>query len=353
MAASVPARADTGTYRISNYIVILEPQNDGQVKITYEQQWNVLSGDIAWVTVGLPNSSFKIESHSGAASKVASAGDITGVRVDLDTDYQPGQTFNIKFIILQNNLLERLTSEKKWRINFTPGWYDRAQIDHLQIKMVSPVGYETYSSVRPAPVSTADNVISWERYSLSPGGKYNILVESTDGSFLTAPAPTSSPSKSGGISISFIITVIIILATGGLIYYAIRRNRKARDNEFKKRVEAVQQEMDEDEKKKEEVEEGFEKYVEKTGLEPDEQGRYYDRGYGDYITPAIWAAIISSNYSSRNNPQPRSSSSCACACVSCACACACACAGGGAAGCARKSLHHCKSCQGIDSLSKE
>lgn len=350
----IPVQADTGTYRIPNYIITLEPQNDGQIKMTYEQQWNVLSGDIPWVTVGLPNSSFKIESYSGAAAKVTSAGDITGVRVDLDKDYRAGQTFNIKFTVLQNNLLERLTSEKKWRINFTPGWYDRAQIDHLQINLISPVGYETYSTVSPLPASTANNIITWERNNISPGGKFNIRVESTDGSFLTAAAPTAASGKTSGISAGFIITIVIILAIGGLIFYAIRQNRKARDNEFKKRVESIQQEMDENKKKKEEVEEGFEKYVEKKGLQPDEQGRYYDRGYGNYITPAIWAAIIASQYSNRNSGNvPPSHSSCACACVSCACACACACAGGGAAGCSRKSLHSCKICRRIDSFPKE
>lgn len=351
LAIAAPAAADTGTYRIANYIVTLEPQNDGQVRITFEQQWNVLSGHIPWIEVGLPNSNFSIEGYSEAAARVTSASDITGVRVDLDKDYQPGQTFNIKFTVLQNNLLERLTADKKWRINYTPGWYDRAQTDHLQINLISPVDYQTYSSVNPTPTSENNNVISWERSNIAPGGKLNISVESTDGSFLTAAAPTSQSASgsSGGISITFIIVLIIILVIGGLIYLAIRQNRIARDAEAKKRVESIQQEMDEDTKKKEEVEEGFEKYVEKKGIQPDAQGRYYDRGYGDYITPAIWAAIIASQYANRNNQYPGnvpppSKPSCACACVSCACACACACAGGGAAGCSKKSLHSCPAC---------
>jgi len=98
----------------------------------------------------------------------------------------------------------------------------------------------------------------------------------------------------------------------------------------------------------EEVEKGFEKYVEKKKIQPDAQGRYYDRGYGDYITPAIWAAIISNQINRTQASQPRTNvrPGCvsSCACVSCACACACACAGGGAAGCSRKSLHECRAC---------
>ena len=39
LAAAIPVKvsADTGTYQISNYIVTLEPQSDGQVKMTFEQ----------------------------------------------------------------------------------------------------------------------------------------------------------------------------------------------------------------------------------------------------------------------------------------------------------------------------
>jgi hypothetical protein len=347
LTMAVPASADTGTYRISNYLVTLEPQSDGQVRITYEQQWQVLSGDIPWVTVGLPNSNFIVENFGGVAIKVTPASGLTGVRVDLDKDYQPGQTFNIKFTVMQNNLLERLTSDQKWRINFTPGWYDRAPIDHLKISLNSPVDYQTYSLVSPMPTLVNNNIINWERSGISPGGKLNIVVESTDGSFLTATAPASN-SKSGGISLAFIITIVIILVVGGLIFLAIRQNRRARDAEVKKRVSSLEQEMAEDNKKKAEIEEGFEKYVEKKGIQADAEGRYYDRSYGNYITPAIWAAVIASQYGNRNNqPTGNVPPSCACACVSCACACACACAGGGAAGCSRKSLHECQDCDDL------
>ena len=55
---AAPALADTGTYRITDYTVQLEPQNDGTVRITITQDWIVNSGSIPWVTIGLPNSHF-------------------------------------------------------------------------------------------------------------------------------------------------------------------------------------------------------------------------------------------------------------------------------------------------------
>jgi hypothetical protein len=348
LLAAIPAYADTGTYRISDYIITLEPQSDGQVRITIEQQWQVLSGSIPWVTVGLPNEKFSIEDSSSAASEVSAENDggFTGVRIDLDKDYQPGQSFKIEFTVLQSNLLERLTEDKKWRISYTPGWYDRAAIDHLQINLVSPVDYQTYPSVSPMPSSVDDNVITWERLNLSPGVRFSITVESTDGSFLLESVPVGS-SQGNGLGTSFYVIIAVILVVGFLVFWGIRKYRQAQDARKIERVRSIEEEMAGDKKKREEIEQGFEKYVEEKDIQPDAQGRFYDRSYGDYITPAIWAGIIASQFNQGQTDQPRSGfgTGCvSCACVSCACACACACAGGGAAGCSRKSLHECPKC---------
>jgi membrane protein implicated in regulation of membrane protease activity len=354
LAAVVPAAADTGTYEIPDYTVTLEPQNNGDVKITYEQTWKVLSGDIPWITVGLANEQYSILDHSGNAAKVSpdNGGGFTGVRIDLDRDYQPGQTFNVKFAVMQSNILERLTDQKEWRIDFTPGWYDQAKIDHMAITLISPVVPESYTQLSPTPSTINGSVITWSAANLSPGARFNVVMMSTDGSFLTAPAPVSSSTSTswgtGFWSPTIFIIIGVILFVGLIVWWGIRQNRKARDEELKKRVEAYEKEMAEDPKKKAEFEQGFEEYVDKKGIKADAEGRYYDRSYGNYITPAVWAAIV---YTQMNRDQGQGAPppsghhpSCACACVSCACACACACAGGGAAGCARKTLHECKEC---------
>jgi hypothetical protein len=347
LLAVASVSADTGTYKINNYIVTLEPQNDGRVLITVEQQWEVLSGSIPWVTVGLPNNKFEIRDFSGDVSRVSngSSGGFYGVRVDLDEDYQPGQTFNLKFTVLQGNLLERLTDENKWRINYTPGWYDRAAIGHLQVNLISPVSYQTYITSNPMPAVNG-NVVTWERTNVNPGGRLDIKVESADGSFLTAEEPKTSSGK--GLGTGFYVVIGIIVVIGLLIVSKIRQTRKQRDEDIRRRATAIEQEMSKDPLKKQAVEEDFKEYVEKKKLQPDAQGRYYDSGYGGYMTPWIWAAVISSQHRPAS-PSPSSHThtrpSCvACACVSCACACACACAGGGAAGCSRKTLHECRDC---------
>jgi hypothetical protein len=347
-ASGIPASADTGTYKIDNYTATLEPQSNGQVRITIEQTWEVLSGDIPWVTVGLPNGNYSIENYDLNASKISAAnsGGFYGVRIDLDKDYKAGQTFNIRFSVMQSKLLERLTAEKKWRIIYTPGWYDRAQIGLLLIKLAAPVDSAAYSFVSPVPDSSDKNIITWERSNVNPGEKFTVRAECTDGNFLTASTPIQPNNPFNG-TFYFIVTFLVVV--GGLIFFAVSQNRKARDAALKKQVADIEKEMATDKKSKQKIEEGFDKYVEKKNLQPDEQGRYYDKSYGNYITPAIWAAIIM-NQNSQTDRQnsgtyiPLSHPSCACACVSCACACACACAGGGAAGCSRKSLHECRVC---------
>jgi hypothetical protein len=141
--------------------------------------------------------------------------------------------------------------------------------------------------------------------------------------------------------------IVFIIFMAGFVALIVWAALRAQRNKAKL-IAKTAEEMEADPQKKETYEKGFEKYVDEKGLTPDNQGRYYDRSYGNYITPVIWAAILN-NRNSNNRWPPTTGysgghSSCACACVSCACACACACAGGGAAGCAKKGLHECPDC---------
>ncbi len=345
LLAATPVFADTGTYKINNYVVTMEPQNDGRVLITVEQQWQVLSGDIPWVTVGLPNQNFEVKDFNGDVSKVSAdnGGGFYGVRVDLNNDFQPGQTFNIKFTVLQGHILQRNTQQGTWSVQYTPGWYDQAPVAHLQVNFISPVSYQTYNSISPTPAVNG-NILTWERNNINPGGRVDISVESTDGSFLTA----NEPKTGGGLSTTFWVVIGIIVVVGLLIFWRVSAGKKEREAYIRSKATAIEAEAEKDPTKKQAIAEDFKDYIDKKKLQPDAQGRYYDPAYGNYMTPWIWAAIISNQNRSMMTPP---SSSCvsrpscvSCACVSCACACACACAGGGAAGCSRKTLHQCRTC---------
>jgi hypothetical protein len=349
LLAAVPAYADTGTYKINEYIVTLEPRNDGRVLITVAQQWEVLSGSIPWVTVGLPNRYFEIQS-SGAAVRSASdgsGGGFYGVRLDLDKDYQPGQIFNVTFTVLQSHILERLTDQNMWRIDFQPGWYDSASIGYLEVRIISPVDYGSYSNVNPPPV-VKGNIITWAKTNMSPGQRLDIKVESVDGSFLTATEPAVSSGFKLGTG--FWVFVIILVLVGLMIVWRISAGRKEREAYIRSKATAIEDEMAKNPDKKKEIEDKFKEHLANDNLQADAQGRYYDRGFGGYVSPAIWWAILASpnrsffgtpNSGNTTPPVHHTNPGCvhSCACVSCACACACACAGGGAAGCSRKTLH--------------
>jgi hypothetical protein len=352
--AASPALADTGTYRITDYTVKLEPQSNGTVRMTFSQDWVVNSGNIPWITVGLPNTHFNIESENGAVKTIRAenSGGFTGVRIDLDKTYVPGQTFNIQFTVLQGNLLERLPEQNQWRIAYTPGWYDNAYIDHMQINLVSPVDINSYTSITPMPTATAGNIMSWEKTNLRPGTHTTILVQSPDGSFLTQPStniggsaiPGGSSPSAAGLSMTMIIMLVMVGIFVMVIIWASIRAKQKRDEANTILIQDTEKELAADPAKKATAEKGFENYVEKQGIIPDAEGRYFDRGYGNYITPAIWTAVITRN-ANRPNPPSFGGGHSSCACVSCACACACACAGGGAAGCTKKGLHRCEECE--------
>jgi hypothetical protein len=62
--------ADTGTYIIEKQTTDLTVQTDRNVVIEYYMKWKVTGGNIPWVTLGLPNSDYQIESYGGNAQEV-------------------------------------------------------------------------------------------------------------------------------------------------------------------------------------------------------------------------------------------------------------------------------------------
>jgi len=348
----VPAYADTGTYEILNYTVELTPSSDGSVNMTYYQEWLCTGGHIPWVTVGTANSNFDIISYGDNAESARkdSSGGWYGVYLTLDEDYASGETFAVSFSIIQRNLLERLTDEGQWRIDFTPGWYDNCVTDNLTITLNSPVPVGSYNFT-PQPAQVIGNIVAWQT-SLDRGDRLNVRMESYDGTFL-------EPAEPSGPGFNWAWVLIPVLLVGLLLVMVARSRRRERpstseeyifdekgnlDNKLKE----AKEKWDKDKKGSEfsdKEQARFDEFVAKKKLEPDINGNYYYNG--NFINP--WILFWALNSLSYRRPiidvfttggaGSRGGSSCvthSCACVACACACACACAGGGAAGCAKK-----------------
>lgn len=287
---AVPSHAgDTGTYNIDEYRVQLEPRSDGTVLINYYLKWSVTGGHIPWITVGLPNDNFTIEKSGNAVAKIKSANESgwSGVRIDLDRDYKPGESFEVSFEIIQNKLFS--ADDKNYKLEFTPGWYDNAFTDKLTVSIHF---FAKIKSIKadPAPKSISDEVMTWERTKMGKGEQFDVSISFPKKSLKTPlPEDNMKDDDYTWVIILVIVVIIIIIVVIGAA---------------------------------------------------SEAGSGYSGG-------GIFSGGGSSSSSSRGSGGGGGfggrSSGCDCACVSCACACACA--GGGGAGCSRKNKHSCPICK--------
>ncbi len=302
LPATKALAGDTGTYEILDYRVNLTPRADGTVDIDYYQKWAVTGGHIPWITVGLPNSDYEIKKSSGNAASIkpANSGGWSGVRLDLDRDYQPDETFEVNFSIVQTKLF--WADEEKYYLAYTPGWYDQAPVHNLDVTVRFFAKLESVTA-EPEPSKNGDETLSWQT-SLGKGQKFSFEISFPKAVF-EQPISEENLKDTGGVGwliilIIFILLVVVIifLAASGVFGGG-----------------------------------GF-------GGGDDDDGYsggsiFYGGGSGGGSGGGGRSAGGGGGFGGRT-------SSCACACVSCACACACA--GGGGAGCDRKAKHLCPVC---------
>lgn len=291
--SGVAKAGDTGTYRILDYQVSLTPRSDGIVEIDYYQKWEVTGGHIPWITVGLPNDNFNIVSYNHAAEEVKAANESgwSGMRLELGKDYQPGEIFEVSVKIQQNNLF--YADEENYKMDFTPGWYDRAFTDRLIVSIKFFAKIETVKT-ESVPSRLEDEKMVWEKNGLGKGERFSVSVAFPKKLF---PAELSKDNlKKDGASGKVVVVIVVVFI---IVIVAVL-------------------------------------------LVLSSSGGYGGGGYsggGVYYGGSGGSGSRSGGVSGSGGFGGRSSS-CACACVSCACACACA--GGGGAGCDRKLKHNCQ-----------
>jgi uncharacterized membrane protein YgcG len=308
--------ADTGTYRILDYKVTLTPHSSGEVDIDYYQKWLVTGGHIPWITVGVPNADFTImrEKCKGAIAEIRSAneGSWRGIRLDLDKDYRPDETFEIWFSISQRGLF--YANDTDYRLDFTPGWYDRAAIDNLTIEIIS---FAALNQVKasPEPLSKEGQKIAWGRKDLRRGERFTAGI-----SFprtlvaMTNVRKRSQRDNSGLMLLLAILSLVTVIAV-------IRKFHRLKSKESSRYSGGV--------------------YSHGGAF----GGRRWLGGWG------LSGGRGHSRLSGGGGGFGGAGFSCACACAGCACACACA--GGGGAGCSRKIDHICPLCSTKNEKSME
>jgi len=214
--------ADTGTYRIIDYSVTLDPKPNGEVVMDYSQTWLVTGGYIPWVTVGLANANYQIIGWGGAAKTVSNGNDGSwiGARVDLNKNYMPNEKFTYNFTIVQRNLISQRSNG--YSIVFTPGWYDRSTIDKLSLKVISPIDLLNVTT-DPKPSETVGRTLVFSKNNLGMGERYKISVNFPKNASFKIPA--QAPSSGWDFLVPLIFVVIFlgfIFAISYAKYYSSR-----------------------------------------------------------------------------------------------------------------------------------
>jgi len=304
---------DTGTYQIQSYNVVLTPHYNGDIDISYSQKWLVTGGNIPWVTVGTPNSNYEIKDFGGAATQVEAdnGGGWDGVKIVLDKDYQPQETFQFNFTIVQHGLFEKL-DDGGYRLGFTPGWYDNAFTDALTVRVVSPAKIEELK-IDPLADSTNGQDILWQR-KLGRGEKFPVTVDFPNGTYNQTAMEQST---GGGGGIGFIVFIFVLAVVVFLIFIGGSDSSSSSGSSYSGSLESRRRRHGSDD-------DGYTHPVILVGGSPGSGG--------------------GSDHSSGGGGGMGGRSS-SCVVSSCVCACACACAGGGGAGCTPKNRHSCAKCR--------
>jgi Zn-finger nucleic acid-binding protein len=165
------ARADTGTYTISSQTVDLWVQTDGDVIIQYEIEMLVHSGNIPWVTVGLPTANFEVRSFGGNAASVQpqNSDSWSGVYVPLDRTYYADEQLRFSFEVLQKEFIYRYNDQQA-SLLFTPCWWDNAVVDQMNVTIHLPPEIQSVTTTSP-PTVFANSSIIWSWRDIPAGEK--------------------------------------------------------------------------------------------------------------------------------------------------------------------------------------
>jgi Zn-finger nucleic acid-binding protein len=223
--------ADTGTYTLTSQNVDLTVQTDGNVIIHYEIGMVVHSGNIPWVTVGLPSSNFEVRSSDGNAASVRpqNSGSWSGVYITLDKTYYANERFWFSFEVLQKDFIYKYNDQQA-SLLFTPCWWDNAVIENMNVTIHVPPEIQSVTTTSQ-PTVFSNSSILWEWKDIPAGEKKSAGV-------LMPLSVFSHVGPEPGFSFDFlsldscVLGVFVVLIGGGIliVFLALRsRSRLAYD----------------------------------------------------------------------------------------------------------------------------
>ncbi|MDD4849786.1 MAG: hypothetical protein PHO10_03700 [Gemmiger sp.] len=176
---ALPAAADAGDYdEIENYVITVEPQQDGSADITYAVDWSVIGGSgsdyLSWVKIGLPNSHAEnleiLTPDTVAQIDYLEDGGSYARLVFQKRYYAPAvaakkgaeSKVHFSFKVHQSHLFS-LNEDNTASFEFTPGWFDDLCVTHMQIR------WKNYEGFVADNTATDGEYLTWDFGPLAHG----------------------------------------------------------------------------------------------------------------------------------------------------------------------------------------
>ena len=219
--------ADTGTYTVTSQNVDLTVQTDGDVIIHYEIGMLVHSGNIPWVTVGLPTSNFEVSSSGGNAASVVPQNNAgwSGVYVALDKTYYAGERFMFSFEVLQKEFIYKYNDQQA-SLLFTPCWWDNAVVQQMNVTIHLPPEIHDVTTTSE-PTSFLNSSVVWKWTDVPAGEKRSTGV------LMPLSVFSHVGSESGLLDFftrnSCVLSAVVIAIVGAVIFafFALRRRSQS------------------------------------------------------------------------------------------------------------------------------
>ena len=164
---------------ILDYEITAEVNDDATVTLSYHIDWMVLDstseGPLSWVQIGIPNSHcLSCRGTSSAAAEITAPYGGSYARIDLDRDYEAGETAVIEFEIVQDYMYQvDLMAEGETAYVFTPGWFDDIRVDDFTLR------WKTDNVTSQTPECIMDGgYLTWNR-TLEKGEQFTVTIPRT------------------------------------------------------------------------------------------------------------------------------------------------------------------------------
>ena len=372
---------------ILDYQVTVDVKEDATTDIIYDITWKVLDstseGPLEWVEIGIPNKHCNeitaISSNIKSINTKNSSGSYAVIY--FDRKYYANEIVKFTYKINQDYMYQVYPEEGVAEYMFTPGWFDAAAVDNLEIF------WNSDKAIKIEPSSLNDGGYYHWQANLAPKEKFSVEIQYPLDAYGFDLEQHNSNSDDSGYNYSehsalenalftilliFVFVFIVVIcalpvvapiaivygvykaATGLKVekakkitrtiieYYESCPNCGGSREEGKEKCSYCGTNMV---KSKQEIKEEEVPEADKKILDYKTDGEYrYSGNPNRYVR----VHVISAPHVSYSKPAARSgftsssrgsSHHSSCAHSSCACACACACAGGGRAGCTTKDFY--------------